>query len=240
MHDFANMAHDCQYFTTLDIKDAYYVIPLRPSDKHKLTIATPLGNFQYNFLPMGLATSSCFYQKLMNEVVSGVSNVFAYLDDIIVKSKDDHMNTLHQLFSRLKMHGLVVNESKCSFCQSSLIFLGHRVSASGISPSETKVRAINEFPLLRTKNNCNAILECINTITNLSNTRPNGCNLCTLLPPLPQITGLSDGQTSLFLLLSKAKPSFLMQRRLLIQIHPRIGQRQWFPRWSNLAAGKKQ
>ena len=153
VHDFANMAHDCQYFTTMDIKDAYYVIPVRPSDKHKLTIATPLGNFQYNFLPMGLATSSCFYQKLMNEVVSGLPNVFAYLDDIIVmsKSKDDHMNTLHQLFSRLKMHGLVVNESKCSFCQSSLIFLGHRVSASGISPSETKVRAINEFPQPRTK-----------------------------------------------------------------------------------------
>jgi len=66
------MAHGCCYFTTLDIKDAYYSIHVTPSDKHKLTIATPLGNFQYNFLPMGLATSSYYYQKLMNEMVSGL------------------------------------------------------------------------------------------------------------------------------------------------------------------------
>ena len=59
VQDIVNLAHDCKYFTTLDMKDAYYSIPVRPADKHMLTIATPLGNFQYNFLPMGLATSSC-------------------------------------------------------------------------------------------------------------------------------------------------------------------------------------
>ena len=75
VQDFVNLAHGCKYFTTLDIKDAYYSIPVRPADKHMLTIATPLGNFQYNLLRMGLATSSCYYQRLMNEVVAGLPNV---------------------------------------------------------------------------------------------------------------------------------------------------------------------
>ena len=91
-----------------------------------LTIATPLGNF----LPMGLATSSCYYQRLMNEVFAELTNVFAYLDDIIVMSqtKEQHAQLLDKLFERLKVHGLVVNETKCVFCVSSLIFLGHKVS----------------------------------------------------------------------------------------------------------------
>ena len=98
VQDFVNLAHGCKYFTTLDIKDAYYSIPVRPADKHILTIATPLGNFQYNFLPMGLATSSCYYQRLMNEVAAGLPNVFAYLDDIIVLSqtKKQHAQLLVQ------------------------------------------------------------------------------------------------------------------------------------------------
>ena len=45
IQDFVNLAHSCKYFPTLDIKDAYYSISFRPTDKHMLTIATPLGNF---------------------------------------------------------------------------------------------------------------------------------------------------------------------------------------------------
>ena len=147
VQDFVNLAHGCKYFTTLDTKDAYYSIPVRPADKHMLTISTPLGNFQYNFLPMGFATSLCYYQRLMNKVVAGLPNVFAYLEDIIVMSqtKEQHAQLLDKLFERLKVHGLVVNETKCVFCVSSLIFLGHKVSEDGMAPSEEKVQTITEF-----------------------------------------------------------------------------------------------
>ena len=147
VQDFDNLAHGCRCFTTLDIKDAYYFIPVRPAHKHMLTMATPPGNFQYNFLPMGLATSSCYYQRLMNEADAGLPNVFAYLDDIIVMSqnKEQHAQLLDKLFDSLKVHGLVVNETKCVFCVSSLNFFGHKVSEDGIAPSEKKVREITEF-----------------------------------------------------------------------------------------------
>ena len=96
---------------------------------------------------MGLATSSCYYQRLMNEVVAGLPNVFAYLDDIIVmfQTKEQHAQLLDKLFERLKVHGLVVNETKCVFCVNSLIFLGHKVSEDGMAPSEEKVKTITQF-----------------------------------------------------------------------------------------------
>jgi len=49
----------------------------------------------------------------MNKMVSGLPQVFAYLDDLIIMSpsKEKHMKTLELLFSRLQAHGLVVNEA---------------------------------------------------------------------------------------------------------------------------------
>ena len=87
INDFAALAHDCKWFSALDVADAYYNIPVDPRHRHKLTIATPLGNYCYNYLPMGLASSSCYYQQLMNEAISNIPQVFCYLDDIIIMSK---------------------------------------------------------------------------------------------------------------------------------------------------------
>ena len=111
INDFSAMSHGCSWFSSIDIKDAYYHIPVRPKDTHKLTITTPVGNFKYLFLPMGLATSSGYFQKLMNEVFSGLPQVFVYLDDIIIMSSslEDHQRLLNLVFKRLEEHSLVVN-----------------------------------------------------------------------------------------------------------------------------------
>ena len=152
IRDFSFLAHGCKWFSCLDIADAYYNIPVNPAHKHKLTITTPLGNYCYNYLPMGLASSSCYYQRLMNEVISGLPQVFCYLDDIIVMSKtyDEHIVLLRQVFNRLSDHGLIVKESKCILASETLSFLGYSVSSSGLSPLPSKVSAIQDFQLPRT------------------------------------------------------------------------------------------
>ena len=153
INDFAALAHGCKWFSALDVADAYYNIPVDPSHRHKLTIATPLGNYRYNYLPMGLASSSCYYQRLMNEALSNIPQVFCYLDDIIIMSKSlkEHQQTLRQVFARLKDHGLVVKASKCIVAVQSLTFLGYNVASDGFSPLPAKVEAIRAFQLPRTK-----------------------------------------------------------------------------------------
>ena len=65
---------------------------------------------------MGLATCG-YFQKLMNEVFSGLPTMFVYLDDITIMSPDlnDHRKLLGLVFERLQQHGLVVNDAKCVF-----------------------------------------------------------------------------------------------------------------------------
>ena len=89
----------------------------------------------------------------MNEVVTGMSNVFCYLDDIIVMTRDlkEHIRVLRTLLSRLRDHGLILNSRKCVIAVHSLLFLGYRVSSTGVAPLEAKVAAIQNVDLPRTK-----------------------------------------------------------------------------------------
>ena len=145
INDFALIAHGCKWFSSINIADAYYNIPVNPLHKHKLTITTPLGNYCYNYLPMGLSSSSCYYQRLINEVVSGLPQVYYYLDDLIIMSQsyDEHVQLLRQVFSRLCEHGLVVKESKCFFAVHSLSFLGYQVSPEGLAPLPSKTTSFH-------------------------------------------------------------------------------------------------
>ena len=70
--------------------------------------------------------------------------VLVYLDDIPIFSKDakQHAQHLEQVLELLRTEKLYAKMSKCSFCQSSVKFLGYVVSADGIHVNPEKVDAI--------------------------------------------------------------------------------------------------
>lgn len=72
------------------------------------------------------------------------SSVLIYLDDIIVFSRDfaSHLLKLDLVFSRLKEYGLILKPSKCHILQQEVQYLGHRVSAAGVSVDPEKVSTV--------------------------------------------------------------------------------------------------
>lgn len=57
---------------------------------------------------------------------------------------------MSQIFKRLSDYGVLINVSKCVFGQPEVTFLGCTVSADGIRPLDTKVQAIQDFPVPKT------------------------------------------------------------------------------------------
>ncbi len=66
--------------------------------------------------------------------------------DYDVLAHQTHCHLLRHVFWHLREHGLAVHPSKCKFGHSTLTFLGHAVSASGICPLTDRVQAVQEFP----------------------------------------------------------------------------------------------
>ncbi len=80
---FASLAGG-QRFTKLDLSNAYLQVPVTESSRKCLTITTSKGLFCYNRLPFGIASAPAIFQRAMDQILQGLSNVHCYLDDILV------------------------------------------------------------------------------------------------------------------------------------------------------------
>ena len=70
--------------------------------------------------------------------------IVAFMDDILIYSQSEwekkyHLRIVLQL---LRDHQLYAKFSKCEFCLTEVRFLGHVVSASGVSVDPEKVEAV--------------------------------------------------------------------------------------------------
>ena len=74
--------------------------------------------------------------------------VMAYLDDIIIFSKNEaeHLKYIEIIFQKLKAAGLKLKESKCNFFTKEIHYLGHLISDDRIHPLHEKLENIQNMP----------------------------------------------------------------------------------------------
>ena len=60
---------------------------------------------------------------------------------------EEHVQRIQQVFDQLRHHQLFLKLSKCSFAQGKLEYLGHIISAEGVSTDPTKTAAMLHWPV---------------------------------------------------------------------------------------------
>ena len=135
-------------FSKLDFSEAYVQIELDDDSKESLVINTRKGLLRFNRLPFGVASAPSVFQKIMDQMISGIEGTVCYLDDIIVTGNNtmDHLNILSKVFARIKDYGFHVNEHKCLFLQDNIESLGFIVDKNGVRASPSKIKSIINMP----------------------------------------------------------------------------------------------
>ena len=135
-------------YSSLDLRSGYHHIALSRKARPKSAFVLSFGKWEYKRCPFGLAQAPAYFQRLVNEVLSGLDFAFGYLDDILIFSPDveTHLQHLRIVFERLRKANLKMKESKCSFLKQHLQYLGHMLSGSGIVPVPEKLKSIQEMP----------------------------------------------------------------------------------------------
>lgn len=148
LQDFTTILQGRQVFSKIDLQKAFHQVPIHPADIPKTAITTPFGLYEFKFMTFGLRNAAQTFQRLIHEVLRGLDFAFPFMDDICVASKNhaEHEQHLRAVFSRLKDYNLSINLSKCQLGKAEISFLGHQVTANGISPLPEKVEAIKNFP----------------------------------------------------------------------------------------------
>ena len=138
-------------FSTLDLKSAYYQIPLCPEDRQFTAFEADGKLYQYTRLPFGVTNGVSIFQRIVNELIAKyeLHGACTYLDNITVScvNKSDYDAKLKALIKAAEAEKLTFNFDKCVFAKSKIDLLGYRVSHLKIQPDPERLQPLRELPV---------------------------------------------------------------------------------------------
>jgi hypothetical protein len=136
-------------FSTLDITSAYNQVPLREEDIPKTAFTTRCGLYEYVTMPFGLCNATATFQRLMEMILAGLQwNIcIIFVDDVIVHGRNfrEKIDRLKIILLKIEEAGLKLKPSKCHLFRTSVIFLGHIVSAEGVLPDPANIEKVQNL-----------------------------------------------------------------------------------------------
>ena len=131
----------------------YNQILMALKDMQKTSFITEWVTYYYKVMLFGLKNAEATYQRATTTFFHDMmhQDVEAYVDDIIVKSRDkvNHLVVLERLFEMIRQFRLRLNPKKCTFGVTSRKLLGYMVSEKGIKADPDKIRVVLEMPTSR-------------------------------------------------------------------------------------------
>lgn len=157
---FMTKLRNANYFSRLDLKDAYHQLELHVDSRPITTFITHKGLHRYLRLMFGVTSAPEIFQKIMEQILSPCKNSLNFLDDIIVfgSTELEHDECLKVVLLVLKENNVTLNDEKCLFKVRELDFLGHKLSDKGIDVDVKKVNEIMTFRSPNTKEELRSFL----------------------------------------------------------------------------------
>ena len=144
--DLFDQLRGARVYSKIDLRTGYHQLRVRETEVPKTVFRTRYGNFEFTVMPFRLTNAPAAFMDLMHRVFQPYLDQFVvvFVDDILIYSQsewehEDHLRIVLQL---LRDHQLYAKFSKCEFWLTEVRFLGHVVSASGVSVDLEKVKTV--------------------------------------------------------------------------------------------------
>ena len=137
-----------QTYSILDLSHAYSQIELEETSKVYTTINTHRGLFRYVRMPYGISSAPALFQRTMETLLQVIPGLCVFLDDINYhwQVKEGAPCSPAGGLHRLSDARLRLKRQKCTFMAPEVVYLGYKISKVGITPTEAKLKAVQEAP----------------------------------------------------------------------------------------------
>ena len=129
-------------YSNLDLRSAFHQVKLSEDSKQYTAFSVNFKKINFKRLPFGYANSTAVFQNVMCSALSEILGTvcFVFLDDILVfsETKEQHFADLRAVLMKLRAGNLAVKLEKCKFFHEKIEYLGHSISAEGISCVQNK------------------------------------------------------------------------------------------------------
>ena len=133
------------FFASLDLKHAYYSVPIAAEHRKFFKFRWGTGLYEFNALPMGLSSSPRIFTKLMKPPLAHLRQkgcaISGYIDDFFVlgNSYEECFENLRKAILLFLKLGFTLHPEKSVLVPSqSLIFLGFRLDSAAMTVSLTQ------------------------------------------------------------------------------------------------------
>ena len=144
--DLFDQLRGARVYFKIDLRTGYHQLRIRDTNIPKTAFRTHYGHFEFTVMPIGLTTALAAFMDLMHRVFQPYLDRFVvvFVDDILIYSQSEweHEYHLRIVLQLLRDRQLYAKFSKREFWLTEVRFLGHVVSAPGVSVDLEKVEAV--------------------------------------------------------------------------------------------------
>jgi len=116
---------------------------VKADDVHKMAFRSRNCHYEYVVMPFGVTNAPVVFMDYMNKIFRPFLDKFVvvFIDDILIYSRnqEEHAEHLRLVLSVLREKQLYAKLSKCEFRMNEVQFLGHVISAQGITVGKSPV-----------------------------------------------------------------------------------------------------
>lgn len=159
--DLIDRLGEANYLTTIDLAKGYWQVPLSVRSWELTTFRTPWGIHHFCKMPFGLHGAAATFQRLIDQVLSNLTDfTAAYLDDIVIYSStlEEHLQHLEVVINHIRAAGLTINPSKCAMAKAETEYLGYVIGHGVIKPQVQRIQANKNSPIPQTKSQVRSFL----------------------------------------------------------------------------------
>lgn len=115
--DLSERFKSAKIFSVLNLKDGFWQIRQGKSSAILCAFSTIFGVFCFNKLPFEIKNATEIYQRRNIELFRQITNVFLYLDDILVfgDNEKQHDCALRYVFDKAMENNITFNKAKVHF-----------------------------------------------------------------------------------------------------------------------------
>ena len=133
-------------YSKIDVRSGYHQLRVQEGDVPKTAFKTRYGHYEFLVMSFGLTNAPTAFMDLMNQVFQLYLDRFVIvcINDILVYSGSpkEHLEHLRIVLQTLRERQLYAKLSKCQFWLDRVAFLGHVISAEGVSVDPQKIEAV--------------------------------------------------------------------------------------------------
>jgi hypothetical protein len=149
IEDLLDRLKKVKFFSKIDMRSGYHQMKIREQDIPKIAFTTRYGLYEFVVVSFGLTNAPAYFMNLMNKVFMEELERFVvmFIDDILIYSEtvEEHEEHLRIVLERLRQQKLYAKFSKCEFWMEKVAFLGHVLSAEGITVDPSKVESVTQW-----------------------------------------------------------------------------------------------